>query len=365
MEAKTSTSATSIFRYICCVCISLNILFWGSTNYYTGTIRNSPHPKPVVKIVQSKPHSSMSSINDTVLPEKKFLLTFDDPDTYQGPVVEGWPPGKNRSLPLYLRPTEDTFLMRPQNIVQSCKLLVIVHCRPNAFEGRRGVRSTFGQYVKRDLAGDTVIIFLIGKHNGMTRFEQTKLRQEQNTFGDILQVSSSIDSCYVFEITLFPSFQADMIDHYNNLTLKTLFTLKYFLNTSNFETGSDDDGLMAANETYSAAPQYLVKIDDDSYLNLPLLWKSLEQNNISQLLMGSKFSKPVPWQIPKGNKRKKFTQKWACPKYMYNGKSYPAMLSGSGYVMSRSAASCLYNQALKLPFFHLEVGKRLLCEKNY
>ncbi len=156
-----------------------------------------------------------------------------------------------------------------------------------------------------------------------------------------------------------------MIDHYNNLTLKTLFTLKYFLNTSNFETGSDDDGLMAANETYSAAPQYLVKIDDDSYLNLPLLWKSLEQNNISQLLMGSKFNKPVPWQIPKGNKGKKFTQKWACPKYMYNGKSYPAMLSGSGYVMSRSAASCLYNQALKLPFFHLEVGKRLLCEKNY
>ena len=160
-----------------------------------------------------------------------------------------------------------------------------------------------------------------------------------------------------------------MIDHYNNLTLKTLFTLKYFLNSSNFETSNDD-----GNKTYSAAapPQYLVKIDDDSYLNLPLLWKSLEQNNISQLLMGSKFSKPVPWQIPKGNKRKKFTQKWACPTYMYNGKSYPAMLSGSGYVMSRSAASCLYSQALKLPFFHLEVSNfyvkikllMLLCKKD-
>lgn len=95
--------------------------------------------------------------------------------------------------------------MRPQKIVRhSCKLLVIVHCRPNAFEGRRGVRSTFGQYVKRDLAGDTVIIFLIGKHSGMTRFEQTKLRQEQNTFGDILQVSSVVlTAAMVFEIT-FP-----------------------------------------------------------------------------------------------------------------------------------------------------------------
>ena len=97
-----------------------------------------------------------------------------------------------------------------------------------------------------------------------------------------------------------------MIDHYNNLTLKTLFTLKYFLNASNFED-------------QSPPPQYLVKVDDDSYLNLPLLWKSLEQNNISQLLMGMKFSQPVPWQVPQGKKNrkpKKWADKWACPKYV-------------------------------------------------
>ena len=48
------------------------------------------------------------------------------------------------------------------------------------------------------------------------------------------------------------------------------------------------------------------------------------------------------------------SEKWVCPGYMYNGEFYPAMLSGSGYVMSRDAASCLYTEALKLPFFHLE-----------
>ena len=39
---------------------------------------------------------------------------------------------------------------------------------------------------------------------------------------------------------------------------------------------------------------------------------------------------------------------------MYNGSEYPSMLSGSSYVMSHSAASCLLTEALKLPFFHLE-----------
>ena len=52
--------------------------------------------------------------------------------------------------------------------------------------------------------------------------------------------------------------------------------------------------------------------------------------------------------------KKKFTKKWVCPEYMYNGKYYPQILSGSGYVMTRSAAECIYNTALMFPYFHLE-----------
>ena len=40
---------------------------------------------------------------------------------------------------------------------------------------------------------------------------------------------------------------------------------------------------------------------------------------------------------------------------MFNGATYPSMLSGSGYVVSRSAAKCLFQEALKVPYFHLEV----------
>lgn len=69
--------------------------------------------------------------------------------------------------------------------------------------------------------------------------------------------------------------------------------------------------------------------------------------------MGAKFS-VAKTRFPKTSEKGRFTGKWICPKYMYNGQGYPPMLSGSGYVMSRSAANCLYSEALKLPFFHLE-----------
>ena len=71
-----------------------------------------------------------------------------------------------------------------------------------------------------------------------------------------------------------------MEEHYNNLTLKTLFTLKYFLNTSNF---------------IGTPPKYLMKVDDDTFVNVPRLWNLLESDKkwskISDLLMGSLFAK--------------------------------------------------------------------------
>ena len=39
---------------------------------------------------------------------------------------------------------------------------------------------------------------------------------------------------------------------------------------------------------------------------------------------------------------------------MYDGKYYPNILSGSGYVMTRSVAECLYKASLMLPYLHLE-----------
>ena len=180
-----------------------------------------------------------------------------------------------------------------------------------------------------------------------------------------------------------------MGEHYNNLTLKTLFTLKYFLNTSNF---------------IATPPKYLMKVDDDTFVNAPRLWNLLEYDKewsqIPDLLMGYLMAKPQrnKWEsslitdilhlgiyfkihflkfsarcsiyltnekclnLTLNNKlrlavkdqNRKYTNKWICPEYMYNGKYYPQILSGSGYVMTRSVAKCLYETALRFPYFHLE-----------
>ena len=54
------------------------------------------------------------------------------------------------------------------------------------------------------------------------------------------------------------------------------------------------------------------------------------------------------------NQNQIYTDKWVCPEYMYNGTYYPHYLSGSGYVMTRSVAKCLYKTALMFPYFHIE-----------
>ena len=64
---------------------------------------------------------------------------------------------------------------------------------------------------------------------------QTKLGQEHGYNGDIMQ----------------ESFQ----DRYNNLTLKSIFTLKYFVKISE-----------------NSVNTFLLKTDDDSFINLEVLW---------------------------------------------------------------------------------------------
>ena len=101
------------------------------------------------------------------------------------------------------------------------------------------------------------------------------MKEEQKMFQDILQ--------------------ADFLDHYNNLTLKSLFTLKYFLNISNFKNPKDP-------------PKYLAKVDDDSYLNVPELRATLFDatstwSNITDLLMGSRFNGDRPRRKVTKNKR--------------------------------------------------------------
>lgn len=147
--------------------------------------------------------------------------------------------------------------------------------------------------------------FLIGRTNNLN--QQRDISKEAARFDDIIQES--------------------FIDTYNNLTLKSISMLKL---VNNYCLGN---------------VKFVMKTDDDMYVNVDGLIRRFLTREPKNVLVGSLICKAKP--IRSANK-------WYTPAYMYNGKIYPNYLSGTGYVMSIDLIPKLYKQAFVIPIFHLE-----------
>ncbi|XP_058444076.1 uncharacterized protein LOC131425854 [Malaya genurostris] len=164
---------------------------------------------------------------------------------------------------------------------------------------------------------------------------QMKIINESEVYGDIIQES--------------------FIDTYNNLTLKTIMMLKWVVNNCDTKV------------------KYIMKCDDDSFVNVPNLLQVLlggtvplykasipfndrntvavmSQKNrlveVKRLLIGFLFCEVKPIADT--------SSKWYTPNYMYNKEFYPHYLSGTAYLMNLDAAKLLYRTSLTTPIFHLE-----------
>ena len=129
------------------------------------------------------------------------------------------------------------------------------------------------------------------------------------------------------------------VEHYNNLTLKTVHMLKLLL-------------LLYTNST-----KFLIKIDDDSFLNLPrlssvLLSETLGQSN--DKLFGKLFDNSIAHFPNKQEMEEKYLAKWITATYLYNQTFYPHHLSGSCYIMTYTGAQCLLRKSMDVLFYHLE-----------
>ncbi|XP_052757095.1 uncharacterized protein LOC113520130 [Galleria mellonella] len=169
---------------------------------------------------------------------------------------------------------------------------------------------------------DFRLVFLLGlpAHDNDTTV-QSKIEEEVEKYGDIIQEG--------------------FIDSYNNLTLKSIMMLKWITNKCN------------------ESVRYILKTDDDMYINVPNLVLNLKNR-----------SKEYDEKVSKGYKEKEHlligdlicgarpvldsNNKWYSPRYMYGGRVYPRYLSGTGYVFSADAAPPLYEAALRTNYFHLE-----------
>lgn len=175
------------------------------------------------------------------------------------------------------------------------------------------------------------VIFLVGKTP--SNETQQLVLEESNVYGDMLQ--------------------EDFIDTYNNLTLKSLMLLKWI---GQFNGDSD-------------RVKYVMKCDDDTFLNVPNLMHVLMGGTVpvysdtfklyspktinksswtdSASLMGYLFHNARPIRD--------VTSKWYAPKFMYRRKVFPNYLSGTGYVMEATQISKeLFQAAMRTPLFHLE-----------
>lgn len=153
--------------------------------------------------------------------------------------LEGWSKNVSRNISDYIN-LEVTNL--PNNFcVSKTTLLVIVFSKPTNFYSRTAIRDNWGKHISRKNAS---LFFLMGHCN---RSEIKKLnRLEQVKYKDIIM--------------------ENFVDTYQNLSLKALLMLKLFAAQKNCN--------------------YLIKTDDDVFLNVPLLVKELEITNNSEILSG-------------------------------------------------------------------------------
>jgi beta-1,3-galactosyltransferase 1 len=112
--------------------------------------------------------------------------------------------------------------------------------------------------------------------------------------------------------------QADFIDTYANLSRKSLAALRWA-------------------ETYGACAEFVVKSDDDTFINTPLLVRDLGTCAHRRFVMGHVIARAQPVRDPE--------EKWFTPVSVYRAPAYPTYASGAAYVVSGDAVGLLLRAA--------------------
>ncbi|XP_076356294.1 beta-1,3-galactosyltransferase 1-like isoform X1 [Tachypleus tridentatus] len=203
-------------------------------------------------------------------------------------------------------PSNKTLLLSPSDGCNDAggkkPFLVIIVCSaiPN-FVARYTIRNTWGQFTKINIK----MYFMIGKTGDVNL--TSRVLKESERYSDIIQ--------------------EDFLDSYNNLTIKSVMLLKWVNNTC-------------------LDARYIMKTDDDMFVNVFNLLDYLKKKGHSKLLLGCLISGAVPVRDRRS--------KWYIPDSFFTANVYPDYLSGTGYVFSTDIVPSLYETALDTPFFYLE-----------
>ena len=189
---------------------------------------------------------SFTQVNETILAHQKFnhtQIVYKIKDINPDYTVTGWQRNVSTKAEDYMNfSNPNTAILKPnskfieEESLDNPKILIMVQSAPKNYELRQEVRNSYGQSCKGKYSNWCHLIFIIGKSSNVSDPIQNSLTKENKEFGDLLQ--------------------EPFIDSYNNLTIKTLYILKYF--NYNFDK--------------NPANKFLLKCDDDSYVHLESLW---------------------------------------------------------------------------------------------
>lgn len=201
-------------------------------------------------------------------------------------------------------------------------LFIMVSSAVGNTDKRQTIRDTWGSAVTSQEEGEdsqeTRLVFLVGKPADVERPLAEEVKKESLIYRDIVQTN--------------------IIDSYSNLSFKSIAMLKWMTR-------------------YCKTARFLLKSDDDMFINVNKLKQELTHSVHQRFIMGEIIAGAQPMQDK--------NSKWYTPRAMFAGKMYPKYVSGSAYVISGDFLSDLYSSTLNTEVFWLEdVFITGLCAKK-
>ena len=190
------------------------------------------------------------------------------------------------------------------------KYIIYIHTSPDHFERRTLLRNT---WASRDLFNDriTETVFLMGLVDNPDI--QERVLNESAKYRDIIQ--------------------GDFADTYRNLTLKGIMALRWI-------------------STYCKQAKFVIKTDDDAFVNIFRLRHFLEENEGKERLMACNIWQANDMPILRDPKT---CRKWCATFKEFPGRtSYPQFCSGLAFVFSSQLAASMYEVSKTTPFFWVD-----------
>ncbi|OWF51503.1 beta-1,3-galactosyltransferase 5-like [Mizuhopecten yessoensis] len=212
---------------------------------------------------------------------------------------------------------EEVCKIRPGNTKQEITILILIFTSHARRGQRDAIRQTWLTHAKNNTA-NIRYVFLLGISN-QTNLNQAVL-EENKLHADLIQ--------------------ENFTDSYLNLTYKTMMGFKWAL-------------------THCAHAKFVLKTDDDMYVNIPVLI-NLTRTNAEHLQTAVGGSCFVLDQQPIRDKY----SKWYASYTSYPQELYPGFCSGTGYITSIAVVKHVFDISKNVPFFHLEDIYVSLCLKQ-